>query len=243
MTDTKHWDALRAAGDVQPPTLEALTRATAQLERTALHSDHAAPGLNSSAELPSRPTQVGASRAGTTRRRVLVIAASVAAVAGVSIGFAALQQPSGTPAAIPASTSTSTYPPSRPVGGTTATLCAVEYYPGDLVKRQVAFDGTVLSATRAPRTAFGWNVTLQVNEWFRPSTGKQRFTVLMWVGPGHRQRVSDMQGYEIGDRLLVSGGPRVLGGDPMDRPVSTACGFTRTYDIPTADTWRKVFSK
>jgi hypothetical protein len=253
MNDTKHWDALRAAGDVPPPIPETLTRATTKLARAAEHPSRAAEQLGlpgeqpSESGLPAAPS-VGARRASTRRRRVLVAAGSAAAVAAVGIGSTLLH--SGPPTAVPAPlastpSASTTYPPSQALGGgrNSTVQCAVTYSPKELATQPVAFDGTVLSAAPAPRTAGGWNVTLQVNEWFRPSSDKQQFTVLMWVGPGHRTQVSEVQGYAIGDRLLISGGVRVRGDDPMDRPVATVCGFTRTYDVPTADTWRKVFQK
>ncbi|MFK4090897.1 hypothetical protein ACI2LF_42725 [Kribbella sp. NPDC020789] len=220
MNDT-NWTTLQSAGKVPPPSPEVLAHATQRLEQAATR---------------------GTRR--TRRRRILVPLAAATATAAV-IAVLALQQPDN-PTAAPATTpsvSTTTYPPSKPIGDPhVSNSCVHEYAPKWLAERPVAFDGTVLSATPAPGT-MGWNVTFQVNEWFRPSTGQQRFTMLMWVGPGHQVQASDMQGYEVGDRLLTTGGARVRGGDPMDWPVVNGCGFTRTYDVPTAATWRKVFRK
>ncbi|MFI5731565.1 hypothetical protein ACIA49_15695 [Kribbella sp. NPDC051587] len=225
MNDTKHWDALRAAGDVPPPTPETLTQATAHLERAAAR--------------------------GTGRRTVRrVLAPALGAVAtAAAIGVVALQQ-SGPPTAVPVlpastpSVSTTTYPPSKPLGDPNRSAsCAYALTPERFAKVPVAFDGTVLSAVQVPRTQHAWNVTFQVNEWFRPGSGQQQFVVQMFIGPGHLVQASETRGYEIGDRLLISARPRTGGDDPMDRPFAGTCDFSRTYDVPTAATWRKVFSK
>ncbi|GAA1721798.1 hypothetical protein GCM10009745_83410 [Kribbella yunnanensis] len=224
-----NWTTLQSAGKVPPPSPEVLAHAAQRVEQTA-----------------SRSTRR------RTVRRLLAPALATTATAAV-IGVVALQQ-GGTPTAIPVApantptVSATTYPPSKPLGDPNVShSCAYPLTPERFAKVPVAFDGTVLSAVEIPRAdeswPASWNVTFEVNEWFRPGSGKQQFTVQMGIGPGHLVQSSETHGYEIGDRLLISGYPRTEGGDPLDRPFAGACDFSRTYDEPTAATWRKVFGK
>ncbi|GAB3950640.1 hypothetical protein GCM10029976_085700 [Kribbella albertanoniae] len=220
-----NWTTLQSAGKVPPPSPEVLAHATQRVAKVA----------------------AGSTRRRTVRRFLAPVLATAATAA--VIGVVALQQ-GGTPTALPVAPATTptTYPPSKPLGDPNVShSCAYPLSPERFAKVPVAFDGTVLSAVKIPETQDAglttWNVTFVVNEWFRPSSGKQQFTVQMGIGPGHQVQTSVTHGYEIGDRLLISGAPRTEGGDPMDRPWAGVCDFSRTYDVPTADTWRKILSK
>lgn len=218
-----NWTTLQSAGKVPPPSPEVLAHATRRVER--------------------------ASR-GTRRRRILAPVLAATATAAV-IGVVALQQ-SGTPTADPGVLGTASptpapsteAPASKPLGDPKGTIvdCVHQYSPAYLGEREFAFDGTVLAAVPVPRTAGGWKVTFQVHEWFRPS-GSEKFTVFLWVAPGVEVERPGTTSYAIGDRLLISGGSMIRGGDAMKNPVAATCGFSRTYDVPTAATWRKAFGK
>ncbi len=222
MTDTKHWDALRAAGDVQPPTPEVLAHAAQRVEA-------------------ARDT-----RRRTARRRVVVPVLAAIATATV-IGVVALQQP-GTPTAVPVapattpSAPTTAYPPSKPLDNPSVSHSCVAGI--ELRNQEFGFDGTVVSAKPIPRTAFFWAVTFQVNEWYRPGRGPKQVTVRMIGGPDSRMQVSVQTSYRIGDRLLMAGSlVDSRTGKALPYPIGGSCGLGRTYDVPTADTWRKAFRK
>ncbi|TDD58067.1 hypothetical protein E1263_20690 [Kribbella antibiotica] len=218
-----NWTTLQSAGKVPPPSPEVLAHAAQRVEQAATRN-------------PRR----------TVGRRVLVPALAATATAAV-IGVVALQQ-SNTPTALPVAPSTtpsvSTYPPSRPLENQDKSPLCVASYPKELQKRGFGFDGTVLSAVQIPRTAYYWAVTFQVHEWYRPGRSPQQVTVQMLGGPNGQVQLEDQVGYEIGDRLLISGASvDSRTGKALKYPIGWACGFSRTYDVPTADTWRKVFSK
>ncbi len=221
-----NWTTLQSAGKVPPPSPEVLAHATDQLEQVA-----------------SRGT-----RRRTVRRVLAPALGAVATAAAISV--VVLQQ-SGVPTAIPAgpsapSASTTTYPKSKPLGQEgTSFSCVTTYSPAELRKRDFAIDGTVVSAKPIPRTAGSWAVTFEVHEWFHPRGGAAQLTIQMWIPPGDGIQSSAYDtGYQIGDRLLIAGAlvdPR--NGKALKYPSGGACGFGRTYDVPTADTWRKAFRK
>ncbi|MET7276585.1 hypothetical protein ABZS29_00035 [Kribbella sp. NPDC005582] len=220
MTDD-NWTTLQSAGKVPPPSPEVLAHAAQRVEA-------------------ARDT-----RRRIARRRVLVPVLAATATAAV-IGVVALERPS-TPTAIPVTTpsSSATYPPSRSLGNPNLSpSCAVSYSAVELAKQEFGFDGTVLSAKPIPRTAYFWAVTFQVHEWYRPGRGAGQVTVQMLGGPDPQQLLSEQPNYKIGDRLLMSGSMvDSRTGNALKYPAGWGCGFTRMYDVPTADTWRKVFSK
>ncbi|MEU4198133.1 hypothetical protein AB0E69_39990 [Kribbella sp. NPDC026611] len=174
-------------------------------------------------------------------RRVLGPALGAAAVVAVVVGVLGTQQ-SGGPTAVPP---TGAAPTSKPLVQQGAS-CAVTYSPKTLQQVTLAFDGTVVSAVKAagPGGLTTWTVSFDVHEWFRPSGGQQ-VQVRMWMPPGAG---TDDPGnetgarYEIGSRLLIAGAIRDLPG-PIGMPVAWGCDFSRTYDVTTATTWRKLLSK
>lgn len=137
---------------------------------------------------------------------------------------------------------------SVPVGGGAEARCVEGYSPETLPHRAFAFDGTVHSIGVDPTddgqggdngAADGGYlpVTFDVHEWFAGG-GPAHVTVAM-LPPTPSSL--DAAEYHVGSRLLVSGEPR-WGGDPLDEPLAWTCGFTRTHDPATADTWRSVMT-
>jgi hypothetical protein len=181
------------------------------------------------------------------RRRLyaVAIAAGAAAIAAALTVTVALDSHSRTPTATPNPTQpTRQIPPATHQGDVfgsgTAFDCVERYSPQTLAKRGFAFDGTVLSVQG--RSAGGAAdpyvpVVFQVNRWFRGGHG-DRVTVAMFP-PGLVTSVGNAA-YGVGSRLLVSGEAR-YGGDPLNQPMSWACGFTRWYTETDAGTWEQTF--
>ncbi len=225
--NTDHWDDLKAAGDVRPPSPEVLAHARRQLDAAAATSRR------------------------THRRRLVVSVLAAAGTAAVVVGAVAIHQTGSTP--VPATGPSAT--PTR-VGGTPSTSrpleqgaasCVVGYSPAELRNRGFAFDGTVLSAVKDPRTGAleTYTVTFQVHEWFRP-TGGDQVKIRMWMAPaaGSDDPTNELgQRYWIGSRLLISGESLSGSSEPLKDPIAWGCGFSRTYDARTAATWRKALSK
>lgn len=150
--------------------------------------------------------------------------------------------PVGERAATPTITSSpSNQPSSQPTGalpgGTNAASCKI-YSPAAVASMPLAFDGTVAAIGESridPQDSWIRLVTTSftVHEWYRGGAG-ETVTVEIPVGdsidPGPPP-------FDIGTRLLVSGRGRVPGA-PNEKVVAWGCGFTRYYDIATADRWR-----
>lgn len=166
----------------------------------------------------------------------VLVAASVAAVAGFGVG-----PRSGPPAWEPAVASS---PDSRltgalPVDGTAS--CAYEFSPRRLADRAFVFDGTVIaigsSNTDRPRgVAHHAGVTFTVNEWFAGDSGP---TITVDLPPPHTWSEDGLTSYDVGTRLLVSASHR-WGGTTTADAAGGYCGFTRYYDESTADSWREA---
>lgn len=130
--------------------------------------------------------------------------------------------------------------PSVALGEGTGASCVEEYDLAMLRGRDFAFDGTVSAIEPAPSGEEDdpyVDVTFEVDEWFTPD-GPAEVVVEMFP-PGVLADVGTAE-YSVGSRLLVAGEPR-WGGAPLDSPVAWYCGFSRTWDGPTADEWREAF--
>ena len=180
------------------------------------------------------------------RRRYAVAfaAGAVAVVASVLTVAVILGSPDRRPTATPPTQSTQQTQPATPEGDVfgsgTGLRCGEQYSPQTLTERGFAFDGTVVSVGARSATAGGdphVPVVFQVNHWFKGGRG-DRVTVAM-VPPGVVTSVGNAV-YGVGSRLLVSGDGR-SSADPLDHPISRACGFTRWYTQADARTWAQTF--
>ncbi|MEV0795754.1 hypothetical protein [Kribbella sp. NPDC050459] len=242
MNPTDHWDDLKSAGAVPPPSAEVLAHARRQLDEAAVRSR----------------------RTRTVRRRVFVPTLAATATAAAVIGGVAIHRGTSEPdpVAVPGPTSSAPRPsttsprpsttsprssatsprPSQGIAGS----CAVGYSPAELKKRAFAFDGTVEKAVRAPDAAFpSYLLTFTVHEWFKPVGGGRTVTVRTATPPqGSGYQVSvDFPDYTVGRRLLIAGEPQWGGADPLKDPYAFGCGFSRAYAPGDAATWRTLLSK
>lgn len=118
--------------------------------------------------------------------------------------------------------------------------CVDEYSSETLRDRAFAFDGTVSAiGGGASSDDLYIDVTFQVNEWFRGDGAEEVSVQLM---PSGTTTSDGHVSYDVGTRLLVSGEPR-WGGDPLEKPVAWACGFTREHTESAAVEWRRTFSE
>ncbi|MEV6271979.1 hypothetical protein AB0L64_32755 [Kribbella sp. NPDC051936] len=227
MNPTDHWDDLKSAGAVPPPSAEVLAHARRQLEEAAVRS-----------------------HTRTVRRRVLVPALAATSIAAAVIGGVAIYRGASEPdpVAIPGPRSSASQPSatsSRPSQGI-AGSCAVVYSPAELKKRAFAFDGIVQKAVRAPGGTFpSYLLTFTVHEWFKPVGGSRTVTVRTATPPqGSGYDVSvDFPDYTVGSRLLIAGEPQWGGADPLRDAYAFGCGFSRPYAPGDAATWRTLLSK
>lgn len=109
----------------------------------------------------------------------------------------------------------------EPIAG--SAMCAEFYDLDALGNRDVAFDGTVVSAS-------GDQVTFSVHEWFTGGSGDSVTLQAEGLAPGTLTSLG--AGLELDQRYLVSGS----GGNVW------ACGFTMTYDTGIAGDWAAVFA-
>ncbi|MDP9405582.1 MAG: hypothetical protein M3O86_03130 [Actinomycetota bacterium] len=195
-----------------------------------------------------KPLQNRGWRTATALSAVAVIVVGGTVVAATDLGGAgsasndltADRQPAG------AVTSETLENPTRnvtgPVPASGSASCVEEYSPEGVANRAFAFDGVVTSIGPGQSNRGGDGsldlaaVTFALNEWFSGGTSPT-VTVDM-------ERVPLPEGdpsYGVGSRLLVSGEPR-WGGAPLDDPIAWGCEFTRYYDAPTADAWRKAIT-
>ncbi len=108
-----------------------------------------------------------------------------------------------------------------PIAG--AAMCAEFYDLGTLGDRDVAFDGTLVSAS-------GDQVTFEVHNWYKGGSGGSVTLQAEGLAPGTITSLG--ASLELDQRYLVSGS----GGNVW------ACGFTMTYDTGIAADWAAVFS-
>jgi hypothetical protein len=116
-----------------------------------------------------------------------------------------------------------------------------EYAPRAILRRDFAFDGTVVTigdggSDRQGKARLNYaGVTFAVNDWYVGGAGPS-VTVDM-APPGGGARLDEAPPtYEVGTRLLVSGASR-WGGIGVDDALAWGCGFTRYYDAETAQAW------
>ena len=229
MNTTDHWDDLKAAGQVPPPSSEALAHARQQLDQAA------------------RRRSV---------RRVLVPTVAAVATAAAVVGAVAVFRTTADPVPVAVSpsrpgqtlpTGTSGHKTGTPSQGVAAS-CVSMFSPAELKKRAYAFDGTVLKIVEQgdkPGPGPVYLLTLQVHEWFKPADGAGTATVLTFNPPeGSGYQVSvDFPDYTVGSRLLITGEPRWGGSNPLKDAVAFGCGFSRAYTPADAATWRLLLSK
>lgn len=153
------------------------------------------------------------------RRRFAVAASAAVAVAAVVLASVAVFGGSGTaPDDLIAGGE-------QIVGGepiASAALCVEFYDLNTLTNREVAFDGTLVSAD-------GDRVTFTVNRWFTGGSGDSATLNAVGLAPGTITSLG--ASLELGQRYLVSGS----GGNVW------SCGFTMTYDTAIANQWATVF--
>lgn len=119
-----------------------------------------------------------------------------------------------------------------------------EYSAATIGNRDFAFDGTVVNIGSGGTNKPGKGemdtaaVTFRVNEWFKGGTDA---TVTVDLGSVTGSVGPDQPPvYEEGTRLLVSGEPR-WGGEPLEDAIAWSCGgFTRYYEAPVAEEWRRA---
>lgn len=109
----------------------------------------------------------------------------------------------------------------EPIAG--AAMCAESYDLGTLEDRDVAFDGTLTSAS-------GDQVTFTVHTWYKGGSADSVTLQAEGLAPGTITSLG--ASLELDQRYLVSGS----GGNVW------ACGFTMTYDTGIADDWAAVFA-
>jgi hypothetical protein len=224
MNPTDHWDDLKSAGAVPPPSPEVLAHANRQLRSAA-------------------------ARRRIVRRVLAPVVAAAGTAAAVVGAVAVYQTTSGPmvagPGPITRPVTTPTAPSGKPSQGIAAS-CVVGYSPAELQKRGFAFDGTVLKVVEDPGGAMpSYLLTFQVHEWFKPTDGALRLTVRTYNPPeGSSNWVSsDFPGYTVGTRLLIAGEPQWGGTNPLKDAFAWGCGFSRAYSADDAATWRKILSK
>jgi hypothetical protein len=224
MNPTDHWDDLKAAGDVPPPSPEVLAHADRQLRSAA-------------------------ARRRIVRRVLAPVVAAAGTAAAVVGAIAVYQTTSGpmvaSPAPITRPVTTPTAPSGKPSQGAAAS-CVVGYSAAELQKRGFAFDGTVLKVVEDPGGAMpSYLLTFQVHEWFKPLGGGSTVTVRTITPPqGSGHDVSaEFPDYTVGTRLLIAGEPQWGGSNLLKDAFAWGCGFSRPYTPDDAATWRKLLSK
>lgn len=171
--------------------------------------------------------------------------AAIAGLGGPLSGLTPTERPTARSTS-PAGQAVTHSPGSRATGAlprsADAASCAFGYSPRAVADRPLAFDGTVAAigpghSDRPGPPAIYVGVTFTVNEWF---AGGSAPTVTVDLPPPFSHLPPGADGpaaYDVGTRLLVSGGHR-WGGITMADAVAWGCDFTRYYDPGTADTWR-----
>lgn len=112
----------------------------------------------------------------------------------------------------------------EPIGGDPMAMC-LQYTDEMLAQQQVAFDGTLVSAT-----ADGREAVFTVHRWFKGGEGAQ--VTLSAEGLMVEESIALVGAtLEVGRRYLVSGTDGFV----------WACGYTLTYDTALAEHWAEVF--
>ncbi len=112
----------------------------------------------------------------------------------------------------------------EPIGSGAAGIC-IQYTDQMLLDQQVAFDGTLVSASPD-----GTEVVFEVHRWFKGGEGDQ--VTLSAEGLMVEQSVALVgASLHVGERYLVSGSDGYV----------WACGYTLTYDSALAEHWAELF--
>ena len=223
-----HWNHLKAAGDVPPPSPEVQAHAKRQLAAAARRRT-----IKCRVMVPVLAT------AGATAAVIGAVAVYLTSAGPIPVTGPSVLPSQAVPSATPAN-------PSGKPGQGVAASCVSTYTPAELRNRAFAFDGTVLTIARDPAGPTpSYLVTLQVNEWFKPTDGALRVAVRTYNPPvGSREQVStDFPDYSLGSRLLITGEPQWGGSNPLKDAFAWGCGFSRAYGADDAATWRKILNK
>jgi hypothetical protein len=112
----------------------------------------------------------------------------------------------------------------EPIGGDPMAMC-LQYTDEMLTDQQVAFDGTLVSATPDGREA-----VFEVHRWFKGGDGDR--VTLSAEGLMIEESIALVgASLEVGQRYLVSGTDGFV----------WACGYTLTYDTALAEHWAELF--
>ena len=112
----------------------------------------------------------------------------------------------------------------EPIGSSPMAMC-IQYTDEMLAGQEVAFDGTLVSATEN-----GAEVVFDVHRWFKGGEGAQVTLSAEGLIGGDSLALVGAE-LEVGQRYLVSGTDGYV----------WACGFTLTYDTALADHWADLF--
>lgn len=112
----------------------------------------------------------------------------------------------------------------EPIGGDPLAMC-IQYTDEMLADQEIAFDGTLVSAT-----ADGREAVFEVHRWFNGGEGDR--VTLSAEGLLNAESIALVGAtLEVGQRYLVSGTDGFV----------WACGYTLTYDTALADHWAELF--
>jgi hypothetical protein len=165
----------------------------------------------------------------------LAVAVGLGVVLGSDLGF-------GTKSQVPQAPATAAGPTGA-VPDAGAMDCPAADSASDIATRSWSFDGTI-TAISPPRTTRPSGIpsstlTFEVHEWFRGGSGRTVLVDSMAPLPGGVATTEfSVPNYQVGTRLLVSGGDPYGPGPGAQRRFAGICGFTRYYDPGTADAWR-----
>jgi hypothetical protein len=112
----------------------------------------------------------------------------------------------------------------EPIGGDPMAMC-IQYTDEMLAAQQVAFDGTLVSAS-----ADGTEAVFEVHRWFKGGEGAEVTLSAQGLIGGDSLALVGAS-LEVGRRYLVSSTDGYV----------WACGFTLTYDTATAEHWDELF--
>lgn len=197
-------DLLRVADPLDPATLPSATdpAARALFERIVMTD----PSRSTSTPWPLRLAVAAAVL-------VLLVAGAVALLGGAD------DDPSDVATGSTAGTSGEPISP----GGLSGASCVEVYDLQTLARRELAFDGTVVSTD-------GDQVTFTVQRWFRGGDGAE-VTLGGAAALGGTTSAGAEVGLAPGTRLLVAG----------DGGFAWSCGFTQPYDPAVAQQWADAF--
>jgi hypothetical protein len=178
----------------------------------------------------------GAVRRVRRRRRTLAGAGAAVAVTVAVAGGLAGARPDGNGAPVAAPTA------AAPTGATQRGETASCLYPDDrtLPQQAIVFDGTIVAIAPVGPDRVS-SVTFRVNQWLKGGRGP---TVTINMSRSPSTDILSEYGppaFDLGTRLLVSGGHR-RGGRTLDDVYAGGCGFTQYYDAAEAARWQHAFN-